>query len=173
VWSWLFPDDVTRERRLIQVFQSYLRDAVRVGEVITTVDRSGAALWKPPGKWKLGNAAIARSLPSLLSAFGRRLPAALEVERKVESQHPQQPHWYLAMLGTDPIAQGKGIGGAVITQVTNRCDEDGLPAYLESSKEQNVPYYQRFGFEVTGETRLGVDGPTIWFMWREPDAVKR
>ena len=71
-------------------------------------------------------------------------------------------------IGTDPSAQGKGIGGALIRQVTDRCDRIGLPCYLESSKDVNVPYYERFGFEVTGETRLGKDGPTIWFMWRDP-----
>lgn len=168
VWNWLFPDPATKLRRSTQVFQAYLRDALTVGEVYTTPDRAGAALWKPPGKWKLGNAAIVRSLPSLLRAFGTRLPASLEIERKVEAQHPLQPHWYLSVIGTDPVAQGRGVGNALIRQVTDRCDQEGLPAYLESSKAENVPYYQRYGFKVTGETVLGGDGPTIWFMWRDP-----
>jgi ribosomal protein S18 acetylase RimI-like enzyme len=168
VWTWLFPEPSTRLRRSTQVFQAYLRDALQVGEVYTTPDLGGAALWKPPGRWKLGNAAILRSLPSLLHAFGTRLPASLEVERKVEAQHPQQPHWYLSVIGTDPASQGKGIGNALIRQVTDRCDQEGLPAYLESSKAENVPFYRRYGFEVTGETVLGDDGPTIWFMWRDP-----
>jgi ribosomal protein S18 acetylase RimI-like enzyme len=156
VWSWLFPDPASRERRSAQVFHAYLRDALNVGEVYTTPDRSGASLWKPPGRWKLSNGAIVR------------LPASLEVERKVESQHPTEPHWYLAVVGTDPVAQGKGIGGSLIRQITDRCDAEGLPAYLESSKEANVPYYERFGFKVTGDIQLGTDGPTIWFMWRDP-----
>jgi ribosomal protein S18 acetylase RimI-like enzyme len=170
VWDWLFPDPSTKLRRSTQVFQAYVRDALTVGEVYTTPDRSGAALWKPPGKWKLGNAAILRSLPSLLRAFGTRLPASLEIERKVESQHPLEPHWYLSVIGTDPVAQGHGVGKALIRQVTDRCDREGIPAYLESSKSDNVPYYERFGFTVTGETVLGDDGPTIWFMWRDPRA---
>lgn len=173
VWSWLFPDDASRERRSAQVFHAYLRDALSVGAVFTTPERAGASLWKPPGKWKLGNAAILRSLPELLRAFGRRLPASLEIERKVEARHPIEPHWYLAILGTDPTAQGKGIGGALIRQVTDRCDTEGMPAYLESSKETNVPYYERYGFKVTGETRLGSDGPSIWFMWRDPQVPER
>ena len=168
VWGWLFPDPASRDRRSTQVFHAYLRDALKVGEVYTTPDLTGASLWKPPGAWKLTNGAVLRSLPALVRAFGRRLPASLEVERKVEAQHPREPHWYLAVVGTDPVAQGKGIGGALIRQVTDRCDADGLPAYLESSKETNVPYYERFGFRVTGETQLGDDGPSIWFMWRDP-----
>jgi len=168
VWQWLFPDPSTQPKRLELTFRAYLRDAMRVGTVLTTPQRDGAALWKPPGQWKLGNLSLLRAAPDLLRAFGTRVIASLEIERAVESQHPRDPHWYLAVIGTDQTAQGKGVGGALIRQITDRCDRAGLPAYLESSKDVNVPYYQRFGFEVTGETQLGSDGPTIWFMWRDP-----
>ena len=76
--------------------------------------------------------------------------------------------WSNAPVEMGNARAGKGIGNALIRQVTDRCDQEGLPAYLESSKAENVPYYQRYGFEVTGETVLGSDGPTIWFMWRDP-----
>jgi GNAT superfamily N-acetyltransferase len=168
VWTWLFPDASTSDRRLALTFNAYLRDAMRSGIVLTTPERQGAALWKPPGQWKLTNMALLRAAPELLRAFGTRIVASLEIERAVESQHPREPHWYLSVLGTDPPAQGKGVGGALITEITDRCDRAGLPAYLESSKESNIAYYRRFGFDVTGETALGSDGPTIWFMWRTP-----
>ena len=48
-----------------------------------------------------------------------------------------------------------------------RVDREGLPAYLESSKESNVPFYARFGFEVR-ETVTHPDGPSQWLMWRDP-----
>ena len=47
------------------------------------------------------------------------------------------------------------------------CDEQGLPAYLESSNVLNVPLYQRHGFEVMAEAALPQGGPSAWFMWRE------
>ena len=36
----------------------------------------------------------------------------------------------------------------MISPILERCDHDGLPAYLESSKEKNIPFYRRHGFEV-------------------------
>ena len=43
--------------------------------------------------------------------------------------------------------------------VLAHCDREGLPCYLESSKERNVPFYRRHGFEVVQEVPLGADGP--------------
>ena len=49
-----------------------------------------------------------------------------------------------------------------------KCDAEGVGAYLESSKDVNVPYYRRFGFEVRQEITHGNDGPKQWLMWRDP-----
>jgi hypothetical protein len=54
--------------------------------------------------------------------------------------------------------------------VLERCDRDFLPAYLESSKEANLGFYRRLGFEVTKTLDLPGGGPRIWPMWREPRA---
>jgi len=51
--------------------------------------------------------------------------------------------------------------------VTEECDREGIPAYLESSKEANVSYYARHGFAVTEEFTLK-GGPSLWLMWRDP-----
>ena len=86
----------------------------------------------------------------------------------VEGLHPHEPHWYLASLGTAVDQQGKGVGSALMRPVLADCDREGLPCYLESSKERNVPFYRRHGFEVVQEVPLGEHGPSIWTMWREP-----
>ena len=66
----------------------------------------------------------------------------------IERKHPKEPHYYLEFVGTTPAAQGTGMGTKVIAPMCERADAEGVGMYLESSKESNVPFYARFGFEV-------------------------
>jgi hypothetical protein len=46
-----------------------------------------------------------------------------------------------------------------------RTGREGAPAYLETARAQNLPFYRRNGFEESAELPI-VGGPTIWGMWR-------
>jgi hypothetical protein len=48
-----------------------------------------------------------------------------------------------------------------------RCDQEGALAYLEASKPENVPFYLRYGFEVTGQIQIGA-APPVTPMHRGP-----
>ena len=72
----------------------------------------------------------------------------------VEELHPKEvpePHWYLPLLGVDPVLQGQGVGSALLKVILDRADRDGLPAYLWTAKARNVPFYQHHGFRVLTE----------------------
>jgi ribosomal protein S18 acetylase RimI-like enzyme len=155
--------------RVLERFQATrLRHLLAEQEVWTTPELSSAALWAPPKRWRTTvrqDLEIARSAlhPRLLT----RLPLLARGFLGMERKHPHHPpHWYLAVLGTEPAAQGQGLGSAVLGPVLEQCDADGVGAYLESSKERNIAFYARHGFRVTAELRLPL-GPRIWAMWRE------
>ncbi len=167
--TWLFTDAARRRRRLSPLFELALRHPrVRAGEVYTTADLAGVALWAPPDQWRTPIRNVLRALPQLIWTLRGGLPAAVRTTTAIERVHPREPHWYLAVLGTEPARQGQGIGSALLAPVLQRCDRDAIPAYLESSKEANVAFYQRHGFEVTGTVATADGGPTVWLMWREP-----
>jgi hypothetical protein len=56
----------------------------------------------------------------------------------------------------------------MLAEVLAGADADGVPAYLESSSERNLPLYERHDFRVVGELQALGHGPTIWRMWRDP-----
>lgn len=169
VATWAYPPSRLRLRALERFHAIRLRQRLVDDEVWTTQGLHGAALWSPPGRWRtspLEDIQLARpSLhPQLLVRLGVVAPGLFGMERA----HPRTPeHWYLAVLGTDPAAQGKGVGSAVLEPVLAECDRHGVGAFLESSKHSNIAFYARHGFRVRGELPLW-RGPSVWQMWRDP-----
>ena len=166
---WACRQDRLRPAMLERFHGARLRQLVGENEVWTVPGSASAALWAPPERWRTTvreDLVLMRSLlhPRLIS----RLPGVVNGLLGVERAHPREPpHWYLALLGTDPPAQGTGLGSTVLAPVLEQCDNDGVAAYLESSKERNIAFYARHGFRVTRELQLP-GGPTMWAMWRDP-----
>jgi ribosomal protein S18 acetylase RimI-like enzyme len=169
VMQYILRESTGRQRRLTRLFGVLLRGHYLPLETVwTTPDHAGAALWAPPGHAIIPVPTILRHLPGMLGALGRNAMRALRTLSLVDKQHPKEPHWYLGVLGTRPPRQGQGIGSSLLGPVLTRCDEEGIPAYLESSKHANLAFYGRHGFEVRGEIVLPSGGPTVWPMWRDP-----
>jgi ribosomal protein S18 acetylase RimI-like enzyme len=170
VMTWMFPDDRQRAKGLPRMWATMTRHHYLAGggvEIATRgPDVGAAAAWDPPGRWKQSQWEELRMLPAFVLAFGPRLLGAQAVAEVMKKQHPEEPHWYLFAIGSDPTVRGAGFGQALMRSRLDRCDAEHAPAYLESSKEENVPYYMRFGFEVTGEIKLPRGGPSLWPMWR-------
>jgi ribosomal protein S18 acetylase RimI-like enzyme len=169
VTSHIFRNEARRDAALRAFFRTQMRsDYLPFGGCYTTEGYAGSAIWAPAGKpLHTGLDGIFTMLPVLPFVLAN-LRTTLQLLALVESKHPRQPHWYLASLGTAVEQQGKGVGSALMRPVLAHCDAEGLPCYLESSKERNVPFYRRHGFEVVEEVPLPGNGPLLWTMWREP-----
>lgn len=172
VMMWMVPDDAKRAKALPRVFGAMTRHHFLANNAVQVADRAGtvgaAALWDPPGRWKQTQREELRMMPGFLLAMGLQVGRGMGVSELMKKHHPEEPHWYLAVIGSDPDVRGGGFGQALMRSRLDRCDAEGAPAYLESTKEANVPYYMRFGFEVTGEITIADGGPTMWQMWRRP-----
>jgi GNAT superfamily N-acetyltransferase len=125
---------------------------------------AGAALWLPPGIQPDEEALMAVLQGSVPAD---RLPAVFAVFEQMAQYHPREPHWYLPLIGVDPVHQRKGYGSVLLERALRRCDEDHTPAYLESSNPMNIPLYERHGFRALGTIRVG-SSPRIVPMLRAP-----
>ena len=170
--SWFFPGDVTRPRRLERLFGDFfLPEALAYQGAYTSEDRAGAALWTPPGKAHMSAMDQLRLLPLMARLSGRALPRTLRALAAMEASHPQEPHWYLPIMGIAPDRQGAGLGSALLQPIFDRCDRDVLPAYLEATSTRNRDLYLRLGFAVLGQMELPGGGPVVWRMLRAPAGV--
>jgi ribosomal protein S18 acetylase RimI-like enzyme len=169
VMAWLFGDDEARTQKPLRKFMAHEgRRHLKHPTVFTTDDHAGAAYWDPPGQWKTRFVDVAGMAPFMITGMRHRIVRALKGLGLIEKAHGRHPkHYYLAVLGTRTDHQGKGVGSALIQPILDRCDEEGMGAYLESSKEQNIPFYRRHGFEVVEVLHLP-KGPDLWPMWRDP-----
>lgn len=172
VTSWMLPDGRTRLKGLTRAFTGLARHHFlpRGGSEVGRRDDSvgAATLWDPPGQRKASWLEELRMAPVMLWSLRSRVPASVRLQELMEERHPQEPHWYLMLIGSDPSVRGAGFGQALMRSRLDRCDAERVPAYLENSNPKNEAYYLRFGFEVMGEIKVPDDGPTMWPMWREP-----
>jgi GNAT superfamily N-acetyltransferase len=175
LFGFFFPHHVQQTKGVLAFMASGVADAKPFDEI--WVARSGesiaaAAVWLPPGGYPRGRRrellTMARGAPTFAYS-GRRIAGALRLTGAVDKAHHElkEPHFYLAILGADPRFQRTGAGSAALQPVLDRCDAEGLPAYLETQQEENLAYYARFAFDV--EQKLDVRGaPTIWTLLRKP-----
>lgn len=163
VLSWVFPRAATRPRDGRHFF-SFLATRLLPGGESWTTD-GGAALWAAPGRWRETPGELLRLGAATARGAWPHWVRVLRGLGAVEARHPREPHLYLAAIGVLPGRQGEGLGSALLAPGLARCDELGLPAYLESSNPLNVPLYERHGFVAT-ERRTLPKGPPVTLMWR-------
>lgn len=128
----------------------------------------GAASWLGPGqilKWPVTFSSVMKILKlGGITGVYRMLQSGAQTEK----HHPKAPHYYLFAIGVTPESKGQGVGSTLISHLLRQCDAEGMPAYLENSKEENLAFYEGHGFKVQKQIRFAASAPPLWLMWREP-----
>ncbi len=172
-FAWLAGDAPERNQRMRDAWYGVLRFAsAGLRETWTDADRSGAAIWIPPGRASsslLDSLRLFRSF-SRLTGWRRLREASDAVELLEHGRrfHVPAPHFYLSALGVDPEVQGRGIGSAILEPTLRTADATGSMAYLETATARNVLLYERHGFSVVEELVLPGTDIRGWLMRRPP-----
>jgi len=104
-------------------------------------------------------------LPKYARLFGWRLPKVIRWRANWEGHDCTLPHLHFGPLGVATTHQGKGVGKVLLRYFCDSLDENNQIGYLETDKEVNVLFYEKFGFQVIEEDILF--GSPNWFMVRE------
>ncbi|MDE3721184.1 GNAT family N-acetyltransferase [Nocardiopsis sp. N85] len=177
LFQWLFPDSeqrMAKTRRFLALTAGFgyvpVGDTrvVEVAEDDTAPVIRGAALWAPYTTNPEGRLVSLRMWPHWGQLLGRsRVSGFIRVFAEWKMAAPQEPHLYLAALGVDPAMAGTGLAGSLLTDGLDRADSEGQPVFTQTLNEKSVGFYERFGFQVTGEA-VAPEVGTSWFLRRDP-----
>ena len=161
-WTWSNAQQyLAAMPRMVRAFGGR---AFERGSAYAIAGYAGAALWLPPGV-EPDDDGLNDVMQSTVSES--QLEDGAAVFEQMAKYHPQEPHWYLPLIGVDPAHQGRGFGDALMSYALDRCDRERAPAYLESSNPRNISLYRRHGFEPVGTIQAG-SSPTLVPMVRRP-----
>ena len=159
---WLYPEPEAYLTHFPEFAGAFGGPSFDAGTAWASEDIGGAALWFPSGVHPDGDAIESVIFGTVEKSKHPTVGAVLE---RMDELHPEEPHWYLAIVGVDSAHQGKGLGAQLMRSALARCDEEGLIAYLESSNPANISLYERHGFRIVDEIQID-DAPPIVPMLR-------
>jgi ribosomal protein S18 acetylase RimI-like enzyme len=161
---WMFPSSESYFANIIEIFDVFGGHSIDGDTCLITPAFEGAALWVAPGV-ETNEEEVGKIFEKIFSPHF--LPKVGEMLAAMDSYHPHDGNcWYLPLIGVDPGHQNKGVGAALMKHMTEKLDNEGAIAYLESSNQKNISLYLRHGFEVIGEVQVH-DSPIVTPMVRK------
>jgi ribosomal protein S18 acetylase RimI-like enzyme len=162
-----------RHRRLLRLFGTMAAAEVpgRDREMLAARGPDGSIVGVcgivPPGRCQPGLGRQLRLAPSLLALGPRSAKSTMKWFGTWSKHDPDERHWHLGPVAVDAHVQGRGIGSKLMQAFCAKMDATGEVAYLETDKDVNVRFYERFGFEVVNQEE--VLSVTNWFMIRRAE----
>jgi ribosomal protein S18 acetylase RimI-like enzyme len=164
---WSFGEEGFEER-IRRHFAHYDGENVRHGWIRIAEGGAGIAVWIPPDA-REEHEAIGPAPPGAeAEILGDHAERWAAFWGWIGQHEPSEPLLYLSHIGVAPERQGEGLGSALMRDGLAAEDHQGVPAWLETSREDNAAYYERFGFRTVADEDAPGGGPHIWFMRRDP-----
>ena len=165
-----------RRRRLERVMRSTVRVGIRRGRVriVRAAGRvAAAAVAYPPEAFPLGLGDwIAGGLGALTVGPQSALRLA-RYEQRLKHLHLAEPHYYLYLLAVLPAHRGRGLGAALVDDLSRAADERALACYLETDRLENVGFYEARGYRVVEEIAVAEAGGAVLHRMVRPPAGAR
>ncbi len=174
-FSFLFPTEKMRSRSLPIFFRTVFAHMGPKGKVVTVRNERdeivGIAAWQRTGGYPLSVGVQLSQMPGSIRAMfprGRSFIDGFKYMTALTNVHRKDAQWYLMVLCADPSEQRRGVGTMLLEHALTEVDNEGVGSYLETPRDDNVPYYRRFGYELVDTLRPLEGGPPYYTMWRAP-----
>lgn len=156
--AWAMPDADGREDRLHGLIEAdVIERFIPYGEC-WTIGGAATTLWIPPVRPGTDTEAFGRRRGEAeYAAFGDLGDAMRAGDALISSLRPDEEHWYLDTIATDPELFGRGLASCLLAHDLALRDAAGDLCALDTHTPRQISFYERHGFEVAGEGPLGDD----------------
>jgi ribosomal protein S18 acetylase RimI-like enzyme len=173
VWNAIFSDYEEERDRVRAAYEVPLRYCMKYGSVYATSSFEGAAAWAPE---RYADISLLRGIISGSMRSGMRVgmkvgmkikPIFSPIEKDRRAFMKGRAFLYPLVIGVAKKHQGKGHGGRLVRALLAEADRNGVAVYLETESEENVAFYEKYGFKLIQQITLPVVDLPMWEMIRE------
>ena len=163
--NYIVKQDDKRIQR-IRVLMDYSFEICSLfGAIYLSNDKKACALIVFPDQKRTTLKSILLDLKLILFCVGLSgIKKALSRESLIKKIQPKEKMYYIWFIGTDKSNQHSGIGSKLLQEIIEDAGSKKLPIYLETSTLKNLPWYERFGFEIYHKLKLSY---TLYFLKRD------
>ena len=170
----VLPGEAERQKKLPWLMSRAVQLGLLYGEAyVTTQQPGGCAIWLKPGATdistdKLMKAGFAMAPIKLGFSAIERFNRIVQHFGQIRKSTTRELHWYLMMIGVDPVKQRQGLAGHLLQPVLAQADAAKLPCLLETAAENSLPCFNKHGFEILNESLLPDTQLRVWTLLRRP-----
>jgi predicted N-acetyltransferase YhbS len=163
--NYIIKQDGKRAQRIKRLMEYSFEMCYSFGDVYLSDDKKACALILLPDKKKTNFKSVLLDVKLIITCVGlSKLFKVLNRESKIKEFQTKGLMYYLWFIGVDPNEQNKGIGSALIQEIITEGRSMQRPVCLETSTLKNIPWYEKFGFQIYNELDLGYP---LFFMKKE------
>lgn len=154
--NYIIRQDSRRASR-IRALIAYSYDICSMfGEVILSEDQNACALIFYPDKKRTTLRSTLLDLKLIITSIGiRNVYRTLRREALLKRVRPDESMCYLWFIGVKPVFQHRGMGSRLLKSIIENSAQEKRPVYLETSTRENLPWYEKLGFETYHEQKMG------------------
>jgi ribosomal protein S18 acetylase RimI-like enzyme len=170
LFTFLLPEKLKRREKLMVVFEGYIRFGLRYGYVYATSSNfEGTAIWFNYEEMNTSLISYLRcGMFKLLRKLGLkdslRFVKINDYGLELHERNISESHWYLLLLGVRPHYQGKGYGTLLVDEMFRLTENNKWSYWVDTQKEENVSFFQKFGFELVEVGKIPESDIKHWCM---------
>ena len=154
------------------IYKVPIRYCLRYGKVYATSEKlEGIMAFTTQDRASMSGWTIIRSGTILTSLklgmkFGKKMLRIFKVIEEDRKNLDIGSFYYINIIGVAPESQGQGFGGKLLRALIEKAEKEGKSIYLETETEENVKFYEKFGFKLMKKITLPEINVSMWEMIR-------